>query len=388
MLAVIMAVTKFNLFVGGRPFKVLIDHRNLQYWQTASASPKVERWRQLLSTYDITYEFLPGTKNVVADAMSRLFLDSDIADVTAPLITPQATLAGIKTGTKVPPSGKHVSFSDKHPVDMSLFHGNLAGHFKVDKTMQKIKRAGINYRGLHKEVEAFIASCPVCQRQSYKPPIKGHTYSLESSRPDEMISMDTMGPIDEDRFGFKYVLVMIDSMTKFTRLFPMRSDGAEDCASNLLSYICKDGKPENIRSDNGTEFVNDVIEQLLIFAQISHIKSTPDSHEENGLVERVIKDVRRQLQAYILERGEVKDWSLILPMVERLINTKINVRTGLTPAALKFGNPTALEIHPFNVTPDSARPVFKNASEYLESISRFQAALIHSHTASMDEVHA
>ncbi len=31
MFAVIMAVTKFHLFIGGRPFTVMIDHRNLQF---------------------------------------------------------------------------------------------------------------------------------------------------------------------------------------------------------------------------------------------------------------------------------------------------------------------------------------------------------------------
>jgi hypothetical protein len=200
-----------------------------------------------------------------------------------------------------------------------------------------------------------------------------------------MISMDTMGPLSEDGFGFKHVLVMIDGMSKFTRLFPLRSTTAEETASRLLEFICKDGLPNQIHSDGGTQFVNEVIQELTDFIGTPHTVSTPYSHEENGLVERVIKDVRAQLHSYCVERKSDKDWSLILPMVERLINTKINIDTGYTPAALKFGNPTALEIVPFNVSLTSEAPVFRSANEYLQSIAKFQSALIAQHKTSRQQ---
>ena len=422
MFAVITAVTKFHLFIGGRPSTIMIDHRNLQFWQTASASPKVERWRQLLSSYDITYQFLPGTQNVVADAMSRLFPASAEGKVET---APQRTLnrayiadvglvssvnaAGTRGRKKVEakrtdaqateptptsdPRTIDVSSDDEPPeeeeeekglkprgihdkTDISKYHSGAAGHFRLQKTMDKLKAAGIKYRGLRKDVFEYISSCPVCQRLAHKPKNKGHTYSLQMSHPNELISMDSMGPIQEDRYGYKNVLVMIDCMTKFTRLYPIRSTGADEAATRLLEYVCKDGLPMKIHSDKGSQFVNDVIKSLTDYIETPHTQSVPYSHEENGLVERVIKDVRAQLQSYIVERGSVKDWSLILPMVERLINVKISVYTGFTPAALKYGNPSALEIAPFDISNTTEPPVFNNASEYLQSISTFQAALI------------
>ena len=59
-----------------------------------------------------------------------------------------------------------------------------------------------------------------------------------------------------------------------------------------------------------------------------------------------------------------------------MINVKISVYSGFTPAALKYGNPSALEIAPFDISNTSKPPMFNNASEYLQSISTFQAALI------------
>lgn len=358
MYAVIMAVTKFNLFVGGRPFIVMIDHQNLQFWQTSSASPKVERWRQHLSTYDLKYNFLPGIKNVVADAMSRL-------------IEQPTHIAAASTRKSTIPT-----------FDISTFHSGEAGHFKLDTTVAKLRAAGINYPGMITAVRKFIESCPICQRLAYKKPIQGHTFTLQHPQPDELVSVDTMGPIDVDKYGYCYVLVLIDNCSKFTRLFPIKSTKAEECAPRLLEYICRDGLPKKIHSDGGSQFVNDLITELATYLGVTLTFSTASSSEENGIVERVIKDVRCQLQSYCIERGSVNDWSLILPLVERLINTKISSRTGHTPAALKFGKVNALELPPFN-TSNEETPVFTTASEYLESITKFQKSLIARHESSL-----
>lgn len=378
MFAVIMAVKKFNLFIGGRPFLVMIDHNNLQYWQTASASAKVERWRQLLSVYDIRYEFLPGTKNVVADAMSRLIAQPVKVAAAKTRRKPPKPPDSISSSPTVAPTPTPITPSH----DIAQFHSGTAGHFKLNTTLKKLKAAGISYPGMVVEVRKYIESCDVCQRLAYRKPIQGHTYSLQEHLPDELVSIDTMGPINEDRFGYKYVLVMIDNMSKFTRLFPVRSTQAEECAPRLLEYICKDGLPKKLHSDSGKQFMNYLMAELAHYINIKMSFSTADSHEENGVVERVIKDVRSQLQSYCIDRGEVQDWSLILPLVERLINTKINDRTGHTPAALKFGRANALELPPFDVLPDNAH-VFNTASEFLDSISKFQEVLIAKHAESL-----
>jgi hypothetical protein len=196
--------------------------------------------------------------------------------------------------------------------------------------------------------------------------------------------MDAIGPFQEDRFGFKYVLVMIDNMSKFTKLYPTRSTDMDDCAQALVHYVCTEGLPAHIHSDKGKQFVNGVIDQLFEHIGIKHTKATSYSHEENGLVERCNRDVRNQLQAYILEENSSANWSIHLPLVERLLNTKVNDRIGFTPAALKFGYPTALEIPPFDVSIYADAPTFTNAGEYLESLTTFQQSLINRHKASLD----
>jgi hypothetical protein len=47
------------------------------------ATDRIIRWRFLLEEYGATFEHVPGTKNIVADALSRLDADFDNRHGTA-----------------------------------------------------------------------------------------------------------------------------------------------------------------------------------------------------------------------------------------------------------------------------------------------------------------
>jgi len=69
MFAMYYSITSLRYLIGGRPFTVKSDHRNLQFWSNTSASAKVERWKVALSEFDFEIEYIPGEDNLVADAL-------------------------------------------------------------------------------------------------------------------------------------------------------------------------------------------------------------------------------------------------------------------------------------------------------------------------------
>jgi hypothetical protein len=67
-----------NILLGyHQPIIVFTDHKNNTF-NGLKASDRVLRtfWLLLLEAYGVTFEYLPGKKNVVADALSRLDIDS------------------------------------------------------------------------------------------------------------------------------------------------------------------------------------------------------------------------------------------------------------------------------------------------------------------------
>jgi hypothetical protein len=62
------------------------------------------------------------------------------------------------------------------------------------------------------------------------------------------------------------------------------------------------------------------------------------SKEQNGIVERVNREVISHLKAIIFDRRVQAKWSKYLPIVQRYINTSVHSSTGCTPAEIVFPN--------------------------------------------------
>jgi hypothetical protein len=77
LLSAIEACKEYKNILLGYPIIVFTDHTNNTF-NGLKASYRVLRWLLLLEEYGVTFEYLPGKKNVatVADALSHLDIDS------------------------------------------------------------------------------------------------------------------------------------------------------------------------------------------------------------------------------------------------------------------------------------------------------------------------
>ena len=75
-LAIIFALERFRLYLYGRRFTILTDHKPLQYIlgpKTAIptlAAQRLQRWAVVLSAFDYDLRHIRGTKNSVDVALS------------------------------------------------------------------------------------------------------------------------------------------------------------------------------------------------------------------------------------------------------------------------------------------------------------------------------
>ena len=52
---------------------MLTDHKNLEYiWEARRLNPRQARWALFFTRFDFSLSYRPGSKNVQADALSRL----------------------------------------------------------------------------------------------------------------------------------------------------------------------------------------------------------------------------------------------------------------------------------------------------------------------------
>ena len=91
------------------------------------------------------------------------------------------------------------------------------------------------------------------------------------------------------------LLVAIDHFSKFPSVLITKTTGAKKVTEFLKSYIQIHGLPHSIRFDHGSGFKNDLVRQLCSSRGIKHILSPVGDHRGSGLVERMIRTIKRKL---------------------------------------------------------------------------------------------
>ncbi|GJU02892.1 retrovirus-related pol polyprotein from transposon TNT 1-94 [Tanacetum coccineum] len=132
--------------------------------------------------------------------------------------------------------------------------------------------------------------CSACAMGKSKK--KSHTPKSEDTNQEKLylLHMDLCGPMRVASVnGKKYILVIVDDYSRFTWVKFLRSkDEAPDFIIKFLKMIQVRLKVpvRRIRTDNGTEFVNQTLREYYEKVGISHETSVARSPQQNGVVER------------------------------------------------------------------------------------------------------
>jgi hypothetical protein len=370
------------------------------------------RWKLDIQQFNFTIAHIKGTDNVVADEFSRQ-CDREILEEeeeVAAIFSHQCDKIDVEYCAALDPDECYMQYlandddvaitrmegaydpniielaavseleitkiPDKAYKAISKVHNSLAGHHGVEKTMLKLTRVGDKWPYMREHIRLFIKACPCCQKMSnLRVPIHTTPFTTSSYAPMQVINIDSIGPLPKDSEGNQYVLTIIDTFTRYTELYAIKDVGAEVSVYPLLDHIGRYGCPISIRSDNGSQFVNDLIGSLLRLVGTQHQLTLAYSKEENAIVERANKEALRHLRALVFNTGTNTDWSIRLPLVARIVNSTVHSAIGASPAALLYGNAINLDrgiFLPQEAIDSSERPI----SEWSANMLSIQQSLL------------
>jgi transposase InsO family protein len=159
---------------------------------------------------------------------------------------------------------------------------------------------------------------------------------------------------------------MIDRFSRYCLLQPVRDIKALTILHALEHWVSHFGAPQNILSDNGSQFIAE------IFKEYNECNGTKLSHTTrynpacNGMIERLHRWIKERLSLIAFDTGAnfvdgSTDRSDFLPIIQSVYNNTQNRMTNFAPASIVFGRDFIRQ--PF-INRDRYTPSFDNPLEY------------------------
>ncbi|GJR11415.1 retrovirus-related pol polyprotein from transposon TNT 1-94 [Tanacetum coccineum] len=185
---------------------------------------------------------------------------------------------------------------------------------------------------------------------------KPHKPKSEDTNQEKLylLHMDLCGPMRVASVnGKKYILVIVDDYSRFTWVKCLRSkDEAPAFIINFLKMIQVRLKEtvRRIRTDNGTEFVNQTLREYYEKVGISHETSVARSPQQNGVVKRQNRTlIEAACTMLIYAKAPLFLWvEAVATACYTLNRSMIRLRHGKTPYKLLHNKPPDLSyLHVF-----------------------------------------
>ena len=201
--------------------------------------------------------------------------------------------------------------------ELHMMYGHIA-HKKLYKMMSEY----FYFANMRRKIHQWIYICDICQRVKYRNNItKAPLQTIKVEKPNQLLSIDFIGPLPTARAGMKYILVCLDAFSKYVALYPLKNATTDSVINKIFGdYIIKHGKPERIQADHGSQFTSkkwiDKLRKEEIICSFSSIR-----HPQAAIVERCNKEIKRFFRTFISIKNNNKHgaWLLYVKTIEKIM---------------------------------------------------------------------
>ena len=211
-----------------------------------------------------------------------------------------------------------------------------SGHGARDVTHNKV---GELYANVTREfVQLYVDHCETCLLKKSKVRKSLVVKPITSNALNSRCQIDLIDMQSQPDGEKKFILDYQDHLTKFVVLRPLVSKRAEEVAYHVLDIFCFLGAPHVLQSDNGREFANRVVKEVIVMwpgCKLVHGK--PRHSQSQGSVERANQDVENILACWLRENDTLK-WGDGLRFVQWQKNNRHHRGIGRSPYQAMFGD--------------------------------------------------
>lgn len=181
----------------------------------------------------------------------------------------------------------------------------FGGHAGQKRMYAKI-RSNFFWKNMSKDIVQFVKKCDKCHLNKPKP--KNTEPMQITPTPQKFfdtVVIDTIGPFKKSQSNNQYAVTAICDLTKFLITIPVPNKEAKTIAEAIFEHaILLYGPMKNILTDRGTEYKNQLMNEICRLLNISQRFSTAYHHETLGSIERNHRILNEYLRSYISENQD------------------------------------------------------------------------------------
>ena len=148
-------------------------------------------------------------------------------------------------------------------------------------------------------------------------------------------SIDLTGDFPSSH-GFRYIFTAVCPFSKFLIAVPIRCKTAKVVARVIVERILLiHSLPCEILSDNGTEFCNQLSDELYRLLGINRLKTTSRKASTNGCIARLHRTINSIIAKVVDEDNS--NWSSLVPYAVFSYNATVHAATGFSPFYIIYG---------------------------------------------------
>ena len=373
LLSIVEILKEFRNILLGRLITIFTDHKNLSF--SDFTNQRIMRWRLIVEEYSPVIKYLEGSKNIAADAMSRLPLteetsphntisvveltdlekDFPLNNITLEKFQQQdQTLLNILSTNPEKFScldvSKNIVLIDAktnriiipvalRPAILEFYHTTLLhpGVTRMHATMS----INVIWKTLLQDVKNYVSSCQTCAKEKKNNKNYGKIPPpLPVLEPWKEVHVGLIGPFNQTINNFSsnfdyYAITMIDAATRWIEIMPIYLKTSKNVALTFDStWLCRYPRGTYVVHDQGTEFTGQEFQELLVSYGLISRPITVKNPQSNGVLERVHSVITNMLRTSVdLTKHK---WFNALQAIAFAIRATIHTTLQASPSQLVF----------------------------------------------------